>query len=409
MNAVPRRFIHTGRSGDLLFIALVIVAYVSTFSGGLRPFTPLEVGGLIAAGVVYVIVAIYGTAFCERVGAVWAVVVYFVIQISLGATIVYLSYGLGWLIMLPLAGQGVELLPRRWMLAVVLLAVAVVMPIGLATPRIIEVQIKTIEHIYSAGYWAIVSQASIQYLVAVAFVVLLTHVAVREREARAEVEQLAAELGAANRQLRQYAAQVEELATTKERNRLAREIHDSLGHYLTVINVQIEAARAVMEDDRPRALDALRKAQTLAQEGLAEVRCSVAALRASPSEGRSLAETVAVLVDECRAAGIATEFVVTGAERPLPPQVELTLYRAAQEGLTNVRKHANASSAGVALDYRDDGTVQLTVQDNGVGAGDPSGGFGLLGVRERVQLLGGRVHIRTAPGEGFTLKVELPG
>ena len=99
------------------------------------------------------------------------------------------------------------------------------------------------------------------------FVVVFTQIAVREREARAEVERLAAELTEANRKLREYADQVEELATARERNRLAREIHDSLGHYLTVVNVQIEAARAVI-DDRDRALDVLRKAQLLTHEGL---------------------------------------------------------------------------------------------------------------------------------------------
>lgn len=232
--------------------------------------------------------------------------------------------------------------------------------------------------------------------------VLFTLATVREREGRAELDEV-------NRQLRQYAAQVEELATVKERNRLAREIHDGLGHYLTAINVQIEAARAVMDGDRPRALDALHKAQTLTQEGLAEVRRSVAALRASPTESRPLPEAVAVLVEECRAAGIATELVVNGEARPLPPQAELTLYRAAQEGLTNVRKHAHVSSASVRLDYRGDGSVRLTVQDDGVGSDEASGGFGLLGVRERVQLLGGKVDIRTAPGQGFTLEVEVPG
>ncbi len=247
------------------------------------------------------------------------------------------------------------------------------------------------------------------YLAGIVFVVVFTQVAVSERRTRAEVERLAAELGEANRKLREYAVQAEELATAKERNRVAREIHDSLGHYLTVINVQIEAARAVMQSDRERALDALSKAQTLTQEGLAEVRRSVAALRASPTESRPLPEVVATLVDECRASGILTESLVTGTPRPLPPQAELTLYRAAQEGLTNVRKHAHASRADLTLDYSDAARVRLVVQDNGVGGNGSSGGFGLLGLRERVQLLGGQVRTRTAAGQGFTLEVEVPG
>jgi signal transduction histidine kinase len=205
--------------------------------------------------------------------------------------------------------------------------------------------------------------------------------------------------------------QVEELATAKERNRLAREIHDSLGHYLTVINVQIEAARAVIGNDPPRALDALRKAQSLAQEGLADVRRSVAALRASPTEDRPLPEALAALAAENRASGLLTELAVTGAPRPLPPQTELTLYRAMQEGLTNIRKHARAARVDITLDYGDNERVRLVVHDNGVGDspdGRP-GGYGLLGVRERTHLLGGEVRIRSAEGQGFTLEVELPG
>jgi signal transduction histidine kinase len=216
-------------------------------------------------------------------------------------------------------------------------------------------------------------------------------------------------LGEANRKLREYAAQAEELATVKERNRLAREIHDGLGHYLTAINMQIAAGRAVMEGDPSLAQGPLGKAQELAQTGLAEVRRSVAALRASPLDNRPLREAVGALVDECRAAGIATEYAVHGEVRALAPQAEMTLYRVAQEGLTNVRRHAQASSAEIVLDYRQADGVRMTVHDNGLGSDDPSGGFGLLGVRERVHLLGGEVHIETAPGEGFTLWVEVPG
>src|SRR5512140_1806651 len=97
--------------------------------------------------------------------------------------------------------------------------------------------------------------------IAVMFVAFFSRLTLAEQRAREEVERLAAELAEANRKLRNYAVQAEELATTKERNRLAREIHDTLGHYLTVINVQLSAAQAVMETDHQRAADALGKAQ----------------------------------------------------------------------------------------------------------------------------------------------------
>jgi len=244
------------------------------------------------------------------------------------------------------------------------------------------------------------------------FVIAFTRFAERQSAARADVERLNLELAEANRKLRESAAQAQELAVATERNRLAREIHDSLGHYLTVINMQLEAAGQVFERDPLKAILTMRKAQSLAQEGLADIRRSVAALRASPVENRPLQAAVGALVEESHAAGIITNFVVTGMPRPLGPQVELTLYRAAQEGLTNVRKHARASRADVRLGYRQDGSVLFVIQDNGVGGSglnNEIGGFGLLGVKERVQLLGGKVLIHSAKGDGFTLEVELPG
>jgi len=102
--------------------------------------------------------------------------------------------------------------------------------------------------------------------------------------------------------------------------------------------------------------------------------------------------------------------VVGGSYRALRPQADLTLYRAAQEGLTNVRRHAHASQVQITLDYSAAGVVRLTVEDNGSGAAETKGGgFGLLGIRERAQILGGQVRIRSLPGQGFTLEVEVPG
>src|SRR5258708_3470428 len=144
------------------------------------------------------------------------------------------------------------------------------------------------------------------FAVGIVCVGVFSYFAISERASRAEVERLAAELQAANQKLREHAAQVEELATAKERNRLAREIHDSLGHYLTVINMQLEAAQVLAPADPERARAALGKAQSLAQEGLADVRRSVAALRADPVSGRPLTEAMAELVKESQAAGLVT-------------------------------------------------------------------------------------------------------
>jgi signal transduction histidine kinase len=189
---------------------------------------------------------------------------------------------------------------------------------------------------------------------------------------------------------------------------LAREIHDSLGHYLIVVNVQIGAAQAVFDQDSARALEHLSKAQTLTQEGLVEIRRSVAALRASPTESRPLPDALTALVAQWKSAGMNVVFSVLGKTRPLSPQADLTIYRAAQEALTNVSKHAEANTVALVLDFQNLETVSLRVTDDGVGANGSNSGFGLLGVRERTQQLGGKVRITTQNQNGFVLEVELP-
>jgi signal transduction histidine kinase len=383
-----------GDGRHLGFVAVVVAAYISALSYSQSLLTMKNAAALIPASIAYLVVGVYGFAYCQRVGKTSVAAIYFFIQLALAVTIMYVGYaGLIMLIMLPLVGQSVVLLSRRQTLLMCALILVI-----MASPVMMR------------GGWEPALRVSLFYLAGIVFVVVFTQTAVNERKTRAEVERLAGELGEAYGKLRDYAAKVEDLATIKERNRLAREIHDSLGHYLTVVNVQIEAARAVLDSDRPRALDGLRKAQLLTQEGLAEVRRSVASLRASPTESRPLPEALAELVDECRAAGIDAELTVNNDPRALTPQAELTLYRAAQEGLTNVRKHARASRARVTLEYGTDRLTRLVVEDNGVGGNETNGGFGLLGVRERAQLLGGEVRVSSssATGQGFRLEVELP-
>jgi signal transduction histidine kinase len=390
-------------AGNLAFMATVLASYASLYFAAAGRLPPETQVALVVLGLVFTIMGLPVYEAAERIsdrGYYWAAWAYLAVQASVAGLIFYLSRGLGFasLLFFPLAAQAVFALPRRQaVLAYVLLLVGFMVPLAVLS------NIQT----------AVAN--SFTMLAGLIFVAVFTHKTVLERDARTQVERLAAQLSAANRQLSEYAAQVEELATAKERNRLAREIHDSLGHYLTVINVQLEAARMLLstneraDADAGRALDALQKAQLLAQEGLTDVRRSVAALRAAPIGQRPLPESLAQLVDESQAGGIVTYFCLLGQPRPLTPQAELTLYRAAQEGLTNLRKHSRASRADLTLDYAADGGVRLVVEDNGVGAPltETPNAFGLLGLRERVQLLNGQVHLHTAPGQGFRLEVTL--
>jgi len=374
---------------------MVIVGYIVTFAtavGQGRTLTSLELLLGVSFGVIYLLLGLNAHVIFDRLPAGWAEVLFFSVQCSLVFGIgLVLGTGGSVFIGAPLAAFAVErLAPRqRWLVYAALVAI-VILPRGLRSGEWIN-----------ALFDGIIASA------AVFFVAVFAQLRLDEQQAREHAEQLMSELEEANVQLAAYATQAEELAMTQERNRLAREIHDNLGHYLTIVNVQIEAAKVVIESDPDRALDAMNKAQELAQKGLTGVRESVAALRESPVRNRMLGEAIASLVEESQSSGIITEFEVTGEPQPLENKVALALYRAAQEGLTNVRKHARASRVDILLDFQPS-EVRLEVRDNGVGAADTAGGFGLLGIRERMQLLGGRLEISTGVGKGFCLAASVP-
>jgi signal transduction histidine kinase len=375
---------------------MVIVGYVVNFifvygQDG-RRLTPAELFGGISFGVVYLLLGLKANVIFERLPAGWAEAGFFSVECALLLGIGLLLDTRGtWLIGVPLVGFAVEQLGRgqRWAVYVALCA-SLVLPLGL-------------RH----GSWAGTLLSSVTVGTAIAFVAVFAQMRLNEQQARERAEQLMAELEKANVQLAAYATQAEELAMTQERNRLAREIHDNLGHTLTIVNVQIEAAKVVMDSDPTRALDAMNKAQELTQKGLTRVRESVAALRESPVSNRPLAEAIASLVKEAQSTGLVTELKVAGEPQALENKVALALYRAAQEGLTNVCRHARASRVDVLLDFQTS-EVRLEVRDNGVGAAETTGGFGLLGIRERVQLLGGRLEISTGVGKGFCLAASVP-
>ena len=376
-----------GRFGDRTFAVLFGAAYLALLINLPDQCCPLPMLLVFAVGTLYALIGTLGFALVER-SRLAVALVYFAVQLLLGVVIARLTYADtgAVLLLLLLCGQSVRVLRRPWLVGVCAILVTAILLF--APPGDIS--------------WLEAVQIGAGLVAAATFMVAFARLVDDEQRQRAELD-------LANRQLRRYAAQAEELATIQERNRLAREIHDGLGHSLTVINMQIQGALAVLDQDRARAEQILTRAQECARDALADVRHSVAALRAPPSERRPLPEALASLAAESDAAGLPTTLVVAGVPRPLSPQTELTLYRAAQEGLTNVRRHACATRADVTLDYRDAERVRLEVRDDGLGAASTDGGFGLLGLRERVQLLGGTLAIRTAPGQGLALRVELPG
>jgi signal transduction histidine kinase len=217
------------------------------------------------------------------------------------------------------------------------------------------------------------------------------------------------QLAAANTQLRQYALRVEELATVQERNRIARDIHDSLGHSLTVFNIHVGAALRLIHTDTAEAEALLLEVKQLGSQALQEVRESVTLLRADPFQGRSLEETIASLVKEFgRTTGIIPTFTY-GITQPLTTELNFTLYRLIQESLTNISKHGVATEVSIEL-QQTAAEITAIVQDNGRGFDlhrHPSG-FGLQGMQERTSALGGSLKIITAPNRGCRIQVTFP-
>ena len=212
-------------------------------------------------------------------------------------------------------------------------------------------------------------------------------------------------------QLSRVADASREAAVVAERNRLARDIHDTLAQGFTGVIVQLEAA----EDARLRGLgpesdEHVRRAQALARESLQEARRSVRALRPQALDDSTLCEAVKSLVDRINdGTGTNAEFFLIGEPRPLRPEWEENLYRICQELLTNVVRHARASNV-VARIIFEPNEVRLDVRDDGIGfdrARRPEG-HGLAGIQERVDEMGGQLAIRAGAGAGTTIMVHLP-
>jgi signal transduction histidine kinase len=225
-----------------------------------------------------------------------------------------------------------------------------------------------------------------------------------------------ARLAAAHTQLQEYSAQVEELSTVRERNRIAREIHDTLGHSLTLLLVQLETATQLEARNDPRLYEELLQARQVAKACLTEVRHSVEALQPDDASKGSFEAQLRKLVAEFETTCQETQITLDleEATHSLTSDLCLALYRCAQEALTNIRKHAHATRVLLRLSTSDGEVrqVELTVLDNGQGSSPEheqrAPGFGLRGMRERVTQLDGTLRAGPEPGHGWRVEVVLP-
>jgi len=242
---------------------------------------------------------------------------------------------------------------------------------------------------------------------------IFAHALVRADAARRESQALLAELQEAHRQLQEYAARIEELVVIEERNRLAREMHDTLGHRLTVASVQLEGAQRLCTADPERAASMVGTVREQVREALSELRSTVATLRTPVEADLRLPSSLRRLAAYFEEVTSLTIHQVLPEETPdLPGAHRLALFRAAQELLTNVQRHAEASQVWLVLNVSDD-AVKLLVSDDGRGlsVSAEQAGFGLRGLRERAAQLGGELHLEPRRGGGtqVSFRVPLPG
>jgi signal transduction histidine kinase len=247
--------------------------------------------------------------------------------------------------------------------------------------------------------------------------VFISHLIVRLRRQQTALQ-------AANQELAHHASTLEKLAVSRERNRLARELHDTLAHSLTALAVQLETVKAYWEVEPATAQHLLGQALAATRSGLDETRRTLKELRASPLEDLGLPLALQKLAESAAERG-KLELELTLPENALlfSPDVEQCIYRVAQEAVANVVHHANAHRLTLSLTLDptanppDDPTaISLKVADDGIGisatsteTAAPTGHFGLKGMRERAQLAGGVLRVCSQPGQGTCIELEIKG
>jgi signal transduction histidine kinase len=254
--------------------------------------------------------------------------------------------------------------------------------------------------------WGAIGGGVLSLLFGTLFTIWITRIIEQSAERRQLIEQLRStrdELAAAERESGRLA----------ERQRLARDLHDTLAQGFVSIVLQLQAAEGELPAGADAARAHLERARRTASDNLTEVRRLVWDLRPESLRASSLGEALGRLTDRlAEETGVAVTAAVTGTPRPLSPDAEVTLLRVTQEALANVRKHARAGRVALTLSYMD-GEAALDVRDDGVGfvgvdGLGSNGGLGLRGMRERVEALGGRLAVESAPGAGTTVAVTLP-
>jgi signal transduction histidine kinase len=301
--------------------------------------------------------------------------------------------------------RGCQMYKSPGRLAVVILAfLAFLLTIGTSEvplPLRISETVRTVEKFSDIAIMMRLN-AVLAFGLALTFTLLLINALLEERQSRTK-------LAAVHEQLRQYALQIEDQSALQERNRIAREIHDSLGHTLTAQSIQLDSALLLLKTNSEKANDFLQASKQLCAQALQEVRQSVSALRSDSLQGKSLDAAIATLVQDFRTTSAISSNYAIYYTTPIPKPIGAALYRILQEALTNITRHSGATQTMIRV-FEKNQRVCLVIKDNGKGFNPDqnSTGFGLQSMRERTAALGGRFTLLSQPGEGCLISIQLP-
>lgn len=388
---------------------LTHVATLLTVVGALAPseqLTGLRYTCSLVLGGVFALIGTWGVSLVERRQSRALFIQYFALMGVLAAAIIVTSGGYAAIAVLPLLSHA-ALFRTVWH--------------GLlGAVGVLGMMAWTLHDVLPAER---LGATLVSFASAIAFVLIFSVVYRREAYWRAESEQLREWLAVTHRQLQLHAEQLEELVATRERTRIARELHDGLGHYLTAIHVQLEAARALLGTSPDAALKGIGRAQTLSRQGLTDVRQSVSLLhQGADGDQQGLAEALETIVTTWSSDERQAVFEVHGDVPFVNDAVQHALRRILQEALSNVHHHARASRTMVSL-TADTRHVQLDVRDDGKGerknvhtkpepaddtAPEQRTQWGLRSMRERVHALGGELTLDDGDGRGFHVQVRVP-
>ena len=216
------------------------------------------------------------------------------------------------------------------------------------------------------------------------------------------------ELSSVHEQLRLYSEQVEELTVIRERNEIAREIHDTVGHKMTALIVQLQLAREIMALDADKSKETIQVCEKLTREALEEIRTSVRTLREDDGINTTfLARIQNILKEFSEMTKVQVSLDITGDLAKTPTSLQPTIIRIIQESLTNSKRHGDASQCHARIDCQPD-FIGISIDDNGIGVKKVQPSFGLINMRERVLEHGGSIQYESNAGKGFKVKVELP-